>query len=51
LRFVEQVVGPVDRRPLRPRPALTSDLRAVVTYDERMAAAALALGMLVEAPA
>jgi predicted nucleic acid-binding protein len=31
--------------------ALASDLRAVVTYDERMAAAALALGMLTEAPA
>ena len=30
--------------------ALGSDLRAVVTYDQRMAAAALALGMVVEAP-
>jgi len=31
--------------------ALTSDLRAVVTYDERMAVAGLALGMVMEAPA
>ena len=31
--------------------ALTSDLRAVVTYDERMAVAAFALGMVIEAPA
>ena len=31
--------------------ALTSDLRAVVTYDERMAVAGLALGMVIEAPA
>ena len=30
--------------------ALGSDLRAVVTYDQRMAAAVLALGMVVEAP-
>jgi predicted nucleic acid-binding protein len=31
--------------------ALTSDLRAVVTYDERMAVAGYALGMMIEAPA
>jgi hypothetical protein len=31
--------------------ALTSELRAVVTYDERMAVAGLALGMVIEAPA
>lgn len=31
--------------------ALGSDLAAVVTYDERMAAAALGLGLPVEAPA
>jgi predicted nucleic acid-binding protein len=30
--------------------ALASDLRAVVTYDERMAAGGLALGLAVEAP-
>jgi len=30
--------------------ALGPDLRAVVTYDQRMVAAALALGMVVEAP-
>jgi predicted nucleic acid-binding protein len=31
--------------------ALTSDLRAVVTYDERMAISGRALGMVIEAPA
>ena len=31
--------------------AVASDLRAVVTYDERMAVAGLALGMVVAAPA
>jgi predicted nucleic acid-binding protein len=31
--------------------ALTSDLRALVTYDERMAVSGLALGMAIEAPA
>jgi predicted nucleic acid-binding protein len=30
--------------------AFASDLRAVVTYDQRMAAAGLALGMVIEAP-
>jgi hypothetical protein len=31
--------------------ALAADLRAMVTYDERMATAGLALGMMSEAPA
>ena len=30
--------------------ALTPDLRAVVTYDQRMAAAGHTLGMMIEAP-
>jgi predicted nucleic acid-binding protein len=47
----DQLLRSLDAIHLASAHALTSDLRALVTYDERMAVTGLALGMAIEAPA